>query len=38
VLIRPCSSFGLPHHLRVTVGTAEQNELFAAALMRVSGG
>ncbi|GAC1509843.1 MAG: histidinol-phosphate transaminase [Chloroflexota bacterium] len=32
ILIRPCASFGLPTSLRVTIGTAEQNQRFAAAL------
>jgi histidinol-phosphate aminotransferase len=32
VLIRPCASFGLPHSLRVTIGTPEQNAAFAVAL------
>ncbi len=35
VLLRPCGSFGLPTHLRVTVGTAEENQRFVAALERV---
>ena len=37
VLVRPCGSFGLPHHLRVTVGTAEANARFVAALEAVLG-
>lgn len=32
VLVRPCGSFGLPTHLRVTVGRPEENERFVAAL------
>ncbi len=35
VIVRPVANYGLPHHLRVTVGTAEQNQLFLAALDRV---
>lgn len=35
VLLRPCASFGLPNSLRVTVGTAEENQRFAAALEAV---
>jgi histidinol-phosphate aminotransferase len=35
VLVRPCASFGLPNSLRVTIGTPEQNRLFAAALESV---
>ena len=34
VIVRP---IGLPNHLRVTVGTAEQNAVFLAALDRVLG-
>jgi len=37
VLVRPCGSFGLPNHLRVTVGTAEQNRAFVEALEAVLG-
>lgn len=32
VLVRPCASFGLPTCLRVTIGTAPENERFATAL------
>ncbi|MFZ5825086.1 MAG: histidinol-phosphate transaminase [Bacillota bacterium] len=35
VLVRPCGSFGLPTHLRVTVGTAAENQRFLAALEAV---
>ncbi|MGE5672681.1 MAG: histidinol-phosphate transaminase [Mycobacterium leprae] len=35
VLVRPCGSFGLPTHLRVTVGTPEENRKFVAALEQV---
>lgn len=35
VLLRPCASFGLPTCLRVTIGTAEENQRFAAALEAV---
>ncbi len=35
VLVRPCASFGLPNHLRVTVGTAEENRRFVEALEAV---
>jgi len=37
VIVRPVANYGLPGHLRVTVGTAEQNEIFLAALNRVLG-
>jgi len=32
VIIRPATGWGLTHHVRVTVGTAEQNERFLEAL------
>jgi histidinol-phosphate aminotransferase len=35
VIVRPLGPFGAPEAIRVTVGTAEENELFAAALERV---
>ena len=35
VIVRPCGSFGLPEHIRVTVGTEEQNEKFLSALQTV---
>ncbi|CAL1241742.1 histidinol-phosphate transaminase [Candidatus Methylocalor cossyra] len=35
VIVRPIANYGLPQHLRVTVGTAEQNAAFLAALDRV---
>jgi len=35
VLVRPCASFGLPHNLRVTVGTPEENQRFVTALQAV---
>jgi histidinol-phosphate aminotransferase len=37
VIVRPVANYGLPNHLRVTVGTAEQNAIFLAALDRVLG-
>ncbi|MGB2953558.1 MAG: histidinol-phosphate transaminase [Gaiellaceae bacterium] len=37
VIVRPTHGFGAPHAIRVTVGTAEENALFAAALGRVTG-
>jgi len=36
VIVRPLASFGAPRAIRVTVGTKEENELFAQALRRVS--
>jgi histidinol-phosphate aminotransferase len=35
VIVRPLASFGAPGAIRVTIGTAEENELFASALARV---
>jgi histidinol-phosphate aminotransferase len=32
VIVRPIAGYGLPEHLRVTVGTAEENEKFLGAL------
>jgi histidinol-phosphate aminotransferase len=36
VLVRPLSAWGAPTSIRVTVGTAEQNQEFLQALQRVS--
>lgn len=38
VIVRPAADFGLPRHLRVTVGTAEQNARFLRALGEVLAG
>lgn len=32
VIVRPVANYGLPNHLRVTVGNADQNERFLSAL------
>jgi len=32
VIVRPVAGYGLPEHLRVTVGTGQENERFLAAL------
>jgi histidinol-phosphate aminotransferase len=37
VITRPIAGYGLPEHLRVTVGTKAENARFAAALTRVLG-
>jgi histidinol-phosphate aminotransferase len=37
VIVRPVANYGLPTHLRVTVGLAEENERFLAALGNVLG-
>jgi histidinol-phosphate aminotransferase len=38
VIVRPAGGFGAPGAIRVTVGTAEENELFGEALGRVLSG
>jgi histidinol-phosphate/aromatic aminotransferase/cobyric acid decarboxylase-like protein len=35
VIVRPLAPFGAPGAIRITVGTREENEFFAAALERV---
>ena len=35
VIVRPIGVYGLPHHLRVSVGTPEENRIFLEALGRV---
>lgn len=37
VIVRPLAGYGLPRHLRVTVGQAHENDRFLAALDRVLG-
>ncbi len=37
VIVRPVANYGLPNHLRVTIGTAVQNARFVAALAQVLG-
>ena len=32
VIVRPVTGYGLPEHLRVTIGTAQENEKFLGAL------
>jgi histidinol-phosphate aminotransferase len=32
VIVRPVGNYGLPNHIRLTIGTAEQNERMLAAL------
>ncbi len=34
VIVRPMAGFGLPEHVRVTIGTAEENERLVKALRR----
>jgi histidinol-phosphate aminotransferase len=35
VIVRPLSGYGMPNHLRVTVGTSRENERFLDALKHV---
>ncbi len=35
VIVRPLANYAMPNHLRVTVGTAEQNQRFLTALQKV---
>lgn len=35
VIVRPLAGYGLPDHLRVSIGTAEENARFLAALRKV---
>jgi len=32
VIVRPVANYGMPTHLRVTVGTKDENDRFLAAL------
>jgi histidinol-phosphate aminotransferase len=38
VIVRPMEGFGLAHHVRITVGLAEENERLVKALEKVLGG
>ena len=35
VIVRPLAGFGLPEHVRITVGTAEENERLVKALVEI---
>ncbi|HEC18889.1 MAG TPA: histidinol-phosphate transaminase [Gammaproteobacteria bacterium] len=37
VIVRPVANYGMPRHLRVTLGLAEENERFLTALAKVLG-
>jgi histidinol-phosphate aminotransferase len=37
VIVRPVAGYGMPNHLRVSIGTAEENTRFLAALAKVLG-
>jgi histidinol-phosphate aminotransferase len=38
VIVRPMDGFGLPEHVRITIGTAEENEKLVKALQRIREG
>ena len=35
VIVRAVEEYGFPHHIRVTVGTPEENQLFIQTLKKV---
>jgi histidinol-phosphate aminotransferase len=35
VIVRPLKNYGLPQHLRISIGTHEENERFIQALDKV---
>ena len=35
VIVRPVAGYGMPHHLRVSIGTEQENSRFLAALVKV---
>ena len=37
VIVRPVAGYGMPDHLRVTIGLPEENERFLAALKNALG-
>jgi histidinol-phosphate aminotransferase len=38
VIVRPLAGFGMPEHVRITVGLPEENERLVKALQRIAGG
>lgn len=36
VIVRPLHAYGMPEHIRVTIGTPEQNERFLEAIRRIN--
>jgi histidinol-phosphate aminotransferase len=38
VIVRPVANYGLPNHLRITVGLPEQNERFLGAMRAAMAG
>ena len=35
VIVRPLNAYEMPKHIRITIGTGEQNERFLAALQKI---
>jgi len=35
VIVRPVAEYGLPHHIRVSIGLPEENQRFLTALPEV---
>ncbi len=35
VIVRPVANYGMPHHLRITIGTSEHNDIMLNALQKV---
>ena len=35
VIVRPVGNYGLPNHLRISIGLKEENEFFVAALKKI---
>ncbi|MFT6987370.1 MAG: histidinol-phosphate aminotransferase [Psychromonas sp.] len=35
VIVRPVSGYGLPNHLRISIGTTAENQRFKQALVKV---
>lgn len=35
VIVRPVANYGMPEYLRITIGTAQENERCVAALQKV---
>lgn len=38
IIVRPLGGYGLPHHIRITIGTAAQNQRFLNALRQIIDG
>jgi histidinol-phosphate aminotransferase len=37
VIVRPIANYGMPQHLRISIGKAEENQRFLEALKKVLG-